>query len=92
MIKYYESVFYDTLEELNATYKHNHPDVLRLEKQYGNDVRFSRIMRPENIVPRFELYCYGKIREAGIMTKIEAVEENIIKATKEKDNVEKGVN
>lgn len=36
--------------------------------------------------------AYGKIREAGIMTKIEAVEENIIKATKEKDNVEKGVN
>ena len=36
--------------------------------------------------------AYGKIREAGIMTKIEAVEENIIKSTKEKDNVEKGVN
>lgn len=36
--------------------------------------------------------AYGKIREAGIMTKIEAVEENIIKATKEKDNVEKRVN
>lgn len=33
-----------------------------------------------------------KNEEAGIMTKIEAVEENIIKATKEKDNVEKGVN
>lgn len=63
MIKYYESVFYDTLEELNATYKYNHPDVLRLEKQYGNDVRFSRIMRPENIVPRFELYCYRILEE-----------------------------
>ena len=36
--------------------------------------------------------AYGKFREAGIMTKIEAVEENIIKATKEKDNVEKRVN
>ena len=31
-------------------------------------------------------------KEAGIMTKMEAVEENIIKSTKEKDNVEKGVN
>lgn len=36
--------------------------------------------------------AYGKFREAGIMTKMEAVEENIIKSTKEKDNVEKGVN
>ena len=34
--------------------------------------------------------AYGKFREAGIMTKMEAVEENIIKSTKEKDNVEKG--
>lgn len=33
--------------------------------------------------------AYGKFREAGIMTKMEAVEENIIKSTKEKDNVEK---
>lgn len=63
MIKYYESVFYNTLEELNATYKHNHPDVLRLEKQYGNDVRFSRIMYPENIMPRFELSCYRILEE-----------------------------
>lgn len=92
MIRHYESVFYNTLEELNATYKHNHPDVLCLKKQYGNGVQFSRIMYPENIMPRFELSCYGKFREAGIMTKMEAVEENIIKSTKEKDNVEKGVN
>lgn len=36
--------------------------------------------------------AYGKFREAGIMTTLEAVKENITKATKEKDNVEKGVN
>lgn len=33
------------------------------KNQYGNDVRFSRIMRPENIVPRFELYCYRILEE-----------------------------
>lgn len=63
MIKYYESVFYNTLEELQATYKSNHPDVLRLEKQYGNDVQFNRIMYPENIMPRFELFCYKILEE-----------------------------
>ena len=64
MIKYYESVFYNTLEELNATYKHNHPDVLRLKKkQYGNGVQFSRIMYPEKIMPRFELSCYRILEE-----------------------------
>ncbi len=36
--------------------------------------------------------AYGKFREAGIMTTLEAVKENITKATKEKNNVEKGVN
>ena len=36
--------------------------------------------------------AYGKFREAGIMKTLEAVKENITKATKEKDNVEKGVN
>lgn len=73
MIKYYESVFYNTLEELNATYKHNHPDVLRLKNNTG--MVFS-------LAERWKI----------IMTKMEAVEENIIKSTKEKDNVEKGVN
>lgn len=65
MIKYYESVFYNTLEELNATYKHNHPDVLRLKKKkkYGNGVQFSRIMYPEKIMPRFELSCYRILEE-----------------------------
>ena len=29
--------------------------------------------------------AYGKFREAGIMTTLEAVKENITKATKEKD-------
>lgn len=41
MIKYYESVFYNTLEELNATYKHNHPDVLRLKKKNNMGMVFS---------------------------------------------------
>ncbi len=27
MIQYYESIFYNTLEELLATWKPNHPDV-----------------------------------------------------------------
>ena len=36
--------------------------------------------------------AYGKFREAGIVTKMEAVEERINKSTKEKNNVEKGVN
>lgn len=63
MIKYYESVFYNTLEELNATYKRNHLDVLHLKKQYGNGVQFSRIMYPENTMPRFELSCYRILEE-----------------------------
>ena len=63
MVRYYESVFYNTLEELQATYKPNHPDVLRLEKLYGRDIQFSRIMHPEGITPRFELSCCKVVKE-----------------------------
>lgn len=62
MIQQYDSVFYNTLEELNATYKPNHPDVLRLKKEYGTDIQFSRIMHRKGVEPRFELSCY-KIRK-----------------------------
>lgn len=58
MIRYYESIFYNTLKELNATYKPNHPDVLCLEKKHGSDVQFSRIMHRKGVEPRFELSCY----------------------------------
>lgn len=33
------------------------------KKQYGNGVQFSRIMYPENIMPRFELSCYRILEE-----------------------------
>ncbi len=57
-------------------------------------------MLPINITIQM---CYASKNNTGmvfsleerwkiIMTKMEAVEENIIKSTKEKDNVEKGVN
>ena len=58
MVQYYESIFYNTLEELNATYKPNHPDILRMEKKYGADVQFSRIMHRKGVEPMFELSCY----------------------------------
>lgn len=62
MVKHCESVFFATLEELNATYKPNHPDVLRFIKVYGNDIKISRIMHPKDTVPRFELSCYKIIK------------------------------
>ena len=43
MIQYYESIFYNTLEELLATWKPNHPDVLRLKAKYGEGIQFSTI-------------------------------------------------
>lgn len=58
MLQYYESIFYNILEELNATYKPNHSDILRMEKKYGTGVQFSRIMHRKGIEPRFELGCF----------------------------------
>lgn len=58
MIQHYDSISYDTLEELNATYKSNHPDVLCMKKKYGSDIQFSRIMHRKGVEPRFELSCY----------------------------------
>lgn len=58
MIQPYESIFYNTLEELNATYKSNHPDILRMKKKYGTDIQFSHIMHRKGVEPRFELSCY----------------------------------
>lgn len=58
MIQQYDSIFYDTLEELNATYKSNHPDVLRMKEKYGMDIQFNRIMHRKGVEPRFELDCF----------------------------------
>ena len=58
MIKYLESIFYNTLEELNETLKSNNKDVLNLMNKYGDDIKISRIMHPKGINPRFELRCY----------------------------------
>ena len=66
MIKEYESVSYNTLDELQATYKSNHPDVLRLIKLYGNDIKFSHIMYPKNVIPRFEMICYKVVKCKGV--------------------------
>ncbi len=64
MIQQYDSISYDTLEELNATYKSNHPDVLRIKEKYGADIQFSRIMHRKGVEPRFELSCY-KVKMEG---------------------------
>lgn len=53
-----ESIFYNTLDELQKTYKSNHQDVMRLKNKYGNDIKLSRIMHKKGIKPRFELSCY----------------------------------
>lgn len=58
MILPYESLFYNTLEELQETYKPNHQDVIKLKSKYGNDIRISRIMHKKGVKPRFELSCY----------------------------------
>lgn len=63
MIQYYESIFYSTLDELQATYKSDNPDILRLRKKYGTDVQFSRISHRKGVEPRFELSCYKIGRE-----------------------------
>lgn len=63
MVQYYESLFYNTLDELQATHKLNYPDILNLKKKYGNDVQFSTIMHQEGIEPRFELSCYKIVKE-----------------------------
>ena len=58
MIQYYESIFYNTLEELLATWKPNHPDVLRLKAKYGEGIQFSTIAHRSGVKPQFELSCY----------------------------------
>lgn len=63
MIQQYDSIFYNTLEGLNETYKSNHPDVLRLKKRYGADIQFSRIMHRKGVEPRFELSCHKVKKE-----------------------------
>ncbi len=63
MIQQCDSIFYNTLDELQATYKSNHPDVLRMKEKYGTDVEFSRIMHREGVVPRFELSCFKVKKE-----------------------------
>ncbi len=63
MIQHYDSISYDTLEELNATNKSNHPDVLRMKEKYGTDIQFSRIMHRKGVEPRFELSCYKIVEE-----------------------------
>lgn len=63
MIQEYESIFYNTLEELQATHKPNHPDILKLKKKYGDGVQFSTVMHRQGIFPRFELRCYKIMEE-----------------------------
>ena len=58
MIKSLESISYDTLDELQATHKPNHPDICRLKNKYGPKVNFSTVMHPAGHIPRFELCCY----------------------------------
>lgn len=58
MIKSLESISYDTLNELQATHKYNHPDICRLKDKYGPEAKFSTIMHPAGHIPRFELTCY----------------------------------
>lgn len=65
MIQSFESLFYNTLDELQATYKSNHPDILRLKKKYGSDIQFSHVMHRKGVEPRFELCCYKIIKKIG---------------------------
>lgn len=53
-----ESIFYNTLNELQETCKSNHPDTTKLRNKYGDDIKFSRIMHKKGVAPRFELYGY----------------------------------
>ena len=58
MIKSLESISYDTLDELQETYKSSHPDICRLTDKYGPKAKFSRVMYPADHAPRFESRCY----------------------------------
>lgn len=54
----HEVIYYETLEELNATYKPGNTDVLKLKEKYGKNVKFSRVMHPAGHMPtRFALEC-----------------------------------
>jgi hypothetical protein len=57
MVNYLESIFYETLEELNQTYKSGNSDILNLKTKYGENVKFSRVMHPVGHNPRYELMC-----------------------------------
>lgn len=63
MVQYYESTFYNTLDELQETYKPNHPDVLKMKRKYGEDIQFSHVMHRKGVEPRFELLCYKIVEE-----------------------------
>ena len=58
MIQSLESISYNTLDELQATHKSNHPDICRLTDKYGPKAKFSTVMHPVEHNPRFELLCY----------------------------------
>lgn len=58
MVELLGSIKYNTLEELNDTYKPNNKDILYVEKTYGKNVSFQRIMHRKGIEPRFELRWY----------------------------------
>lgn len=58
MTIYHESRYYDTLEELQKTHSPSHQDIIALQKKYGEKIRFSTVMHPKGVIPRFELRCY----------------------------------
>lgn len=55
----HEVIYYNTLEELNATYKPGNSDVSKLKEKYGKDVKFSHAVYPNGHEPTcFALECY----------------------------------
>ena len=63
MVELLGSVGYYTLDELQATYKPNHPDVLSAQEKYGNDISFQRVVHPSGVIPGFELRWLKILKE-----------------------------
>lgn len=59
MVMNLETIYYETLEELNATYKSGHPDVIKLREKYGKNIKFGHVVYPVGHKPTcYALDCY----------------------------------
>lgn len=63
MLQFCESIGYETMEQLNDTYTSGHPDILAMQKKYGDNVSFGRVSNAKGIIPKFELRVYKEVNK-----------------------------